>query len=127
MHKLVAFCLFSVSAAAYSASTAEAEPGAAYDLSAAKRSVVERAVMAVMKDPESARFGRITAAKGKDGIVTVCGYVNGRNSFGGYVGEMPFIGVLTGQNSSFYVVDIAGDEVDARATITICHRYGVGI
>jgi hypothetical protein len=44
------------------------------------------AVLAALKDPESARFGPMTA--GKPG--TVCGTVNARNSFGGYTGNRAF-------------------------------------
>jgi hypothetical protein len=43
------------------------------------------AVTAVLKDPESARFGAITT----DGKI-VCGSVNAKNSFGGYVGPKVF-------------------------------------
>ena len=41
-----------------------------------------------LKDPESARFRdvRRNTATG-----AVCGYVNAKNSYGGYVGETPFI------------------------------------
>ena len=42
-------------------------------------------VVATLKDPESARFGAITT----DGKV-ICGTVNARNSFGGYVGPKVF-------------------------------------
>jgi hypothetical protein len=49
------------------------------------KAVVKR----TMRDPESARFGE-TFVKSPV-LPTVCGYVNGRNSFGGYTGEQPFI------------------------------------
>lgn len=45
-----------------------------------------RAVLAALKDPESASFGRMSA--GKPG--TVCGTVNARNGFGGYSGNRAF-------------------------------------
>jgi hypothetical protein len=43
------------------------------------------AIVATLKDPESARFGAITT----DGKI-VCGTVNAKNSFGGYVGPKVF-------------------------------------
>lgn len=56
-------------------------------IAAAKRLVTER-----MKDPESAKFGRVV--RRESGIV--CGYVNAKNSMGGYAGEKGFI-VMAGK------------------------------
>jgi len=45
------------------------------------------AIAMKMKDPESARFaGVVVSPKGS----TVCGWVNAKNSYGGYVGYKPF-------------------------------------
>ena len=56
---------------------------------------VRAGVTAGLKDPTSPRFGTsFVAAKGSSGSVVVCGFVNAKNSFGGYVGEAPFIGVI---------------------------------
>jgi hypothetical protein len=41
-----------------------------------------------LRDPESVRYRNVAA--GPDGT-HVCGYVNAKNSFGGYVGFMPFV------------------------------------
>lgn len=56
------------------------------------QSVVERAkraVTAVLKDPESAKFGYIYPSAAM--INVACGTVNAKNSFGGYTGEQKFI------------------------------------
>lgn len=47
----------------------------------------KNAVLARLKDPESAKFGKVVFRE--DGVV--CGYVNAKNSFGGYAGEKAFI------------------------------------
>ncbi len=48
-------------------------------------------VRSLLKDPESARFRYTAAFKDKDsGLLVVCGYVNAKNSFGGYVGDKAF-------------------------------------
>jgi DNA-directed RNA polymerase subunit RPC12/RpoP len=39
-----------------------------------------------MKDPDSTKFGTVVSRAG-----VVCGYVNSKNSYGGYSGETPFI------------------------------------
>lgn len=46
----------------------------------------KQAVKAKLKDPESAEWRDLTY----DGRDNVCGYVNSRNSFGGYVGFRRF-------------------------------------
>ena len=43
-----------------------------------------------LRDPESARFEGIYAMKGSNGKLNYCGYVNSKNSFGGYTGKSQF-------------------------------------
>ena len=63
-------------------------------LSKSEQSMLKQAVRQNLKDPDSARFGRYTAfsyiEKGAKQIA-VCGYVNAKNSYGGYGGEKPYI------------------------------------
>lgn len=47
-------------------------------------------IAATMKDPESVRFADLTSSS-KDGTSIVCGWINAKNSYGGYVGFTPFI------------------------------------
>ncbi|WP_139800012.1 hypothetical protein [Plesiomonas shigelloides] len=51
----------------------------------AKALVVEQ-----LKDPNSAIFGEIWAMKGTNGHRSICGYVNAKNSYGGYTGKKMF-------------------------------------
>ncbi|WP_164881673.1 hypothetical protein [Paenirhodobacter populi] len=87
--------------------------------------MVQRDVTRSMKDPDSARFGNIAAAKSGQGAVIVCGFVNGKNSFGGYTGEVPFMGIL--KSSGYLVLDIASTENEYRAMIKTCRKEGVAI
>lgn len=48
-----------------------------------------------LKDPGSAQFRRVRLQKYKNGYV-VCGEVNGKNSYGGYVGFRPFVAGTSG-------------------------------
>lgn len=50
----------------------------------------KKAVISQLKDPESARFGEIWALSGTNGKRSVCGYINAKNSYGGYTGEKMF-------------------------------------
>lgn len=43
-----------------------------------------------LKDPKSAKFGKSFVSRSL-GMPIVCGYVNSKNSFGGYSGEQRFV------------------------------------
>jgi hypothetical protein len=60
------------------------------------------AVRRVLKDPEAARFSReFTSASG-----AVCGFVNMKNSYGGYGGDKRYLFVLaTGESAVFERAD----------------------
>ncbi len=51
------------------------------------QAIAKQAVLGRLKDPDSAKFGQVVARE--SGIV--CGYVNSKNSFGGYTGDKAFI------------------------------------
>lgn len=55
-------------------------------IAAAKKAVLER-----LNDPDSAKFGKIVVKE--SGVV--CGYVNAKNTFGGYTGEKEFVSLGT--------------------------------
>ncbi|MGO8840686.1 MAG: hypothetical protein ACLQF1_05960 [Methyloceanibacter sp.] len=65
-----------------------------YQLSDSYKATIEATVRATLKDPDSARFGAMSATKDMTGSVSVCGWVNAKNSFGGYTGDQLFIGLL---------------------------------
>ncbi len=43
-----------------------------------------------LKDPYSAQYEEIWALKGTNGKRSICGYVNSKNSYGGYTGKKMF-------------------------------------
>lgn len=55
------------------------------------RVAAEIAVERQLRDPKSAQYGTVTVRDFGNGDVIVCGQVNGKNAFGGYVGERPFV------------------------------------
>jgi hypothetical protein len=56
----------------------------------------ETAVRSELKDPESARFGPMSAFNGVavSGSIVVCGSVNAKNGCGGYAGAVPYLARL---------------------------------
>jgi hypothetical protein len=79
--------------------------------------VIEKAkaaILAKLKDPGSAQFGPIQRAmrpnmRGEP-TDTICGTVNAKNSYGGYIGAMPFVYfVASGTLSMVDAVQTPGD------------------
>jgi hypothetical protein len=92
----------------------------AYDLSVAEMDAIKAAVTSILINPESARFGTITASENeKTAQITVCGYVNAKDSSGGYAGNQPFKGVLKGKR--FVITKPLGSSM----TIIRCIYNGV--
>ena len=77
--------------------------GALFDeFSAPKETVRQR-----MNDPESANFSEVFNAKEDN---KVCGFVNGKNKFGAYVGSKPFIYDKLTKDVDFVEDEIATDQ-----------------
>lgn len=63
-----------------------------FTLTAEQEQAAKDAVIATLKDPESARFKSVVGVGDPDGTgaYSVCGSVNAKNSYGGYVGDRLF-------------------------------------
>ena len=103
-------------------------------LTAAQVATVEAAVRRQLRDPDSARFERVEMRVDAKGARTVCGLVNARNAYGGYVGAQPFFGLLvsakdrvTGAPAGdvFAVLQIGGSAVEQTVTRKMCARQGM--
>lgn len=109
------------------------EPGgpsvamAPYKLSAAEISAIKDGVKRGLKDPGSAQFEGGFAAGQEPGKkeITVCGFVNAKNGFGGYTGRKPFMGVLQAKPAFFATAGYGGTSSETEAVLTICKRYGL--
>jgi len=63
-----------------------------------------------LRDSQSARFRDVVLRKSIDGAVwEICGFLNAKNAYGGYVGYTRFIGMIV-DNS--YVVTAIGENAD---------------
>ena len=96
-------------------------PMAPYQIAA-----IQEGVKAALKDPESARFGDIKAGQRSNGDVVVCGWVNAKNSFGGYIGMVPFNGILADPSSDrFAFASAGGGRYGTEAVLEVCNMLGV--
>lgn len=99
-------------------------PSTPITLDRAQTQAVQAAVRATLKDPDSARFERIIASRNATGRIAVCGFVNAKNSYGGYTGMTPFNGEFTG---AVFTPDLIGTTEDfiVRAIRERCARQGL--
>lgn len=82
------------------------------------------AVVASLKDPDSARFGSFSHGKGS----AVCGLVNARNAAGGYTGARAFVYSPDGPAPDrLYIDEDAGDWRDRGIMAEIFAERGCSI
>lgn len=74
-----------------------------------------------LRDPSSAQFRNVRMVPYKDGRV-ICGEVNGKNAYGGYVGFKPFVSGVT----SFQIARSGGRyaELDSAANTGLIAACG---
>jgi hypothetical protein len=115
-------------AAAAVSDTGPTEPDRVFvTLTLEQQKAMEVAVRNRLIDPESARFGDFIAGYNPDLPDTslgVCGWVNGRNVYGGYTGEQPFIGFFTPEGA-FDVTEIGGGDRDTEFVVSLCSIIGM--
>ena len=92
---------------------------------------VRLGVRNILKDPDSAIFGRIIAGalNASHTSLVVCGWVNAKNSFGGYTGRRPFIGEVEGVfiQEAFTFLDVGDTDAEALAVIILCDHHGLSL
>ena len=94
-----------------------------YKLTALETQQLEIGVREDLIDPESARFFDIEAVSSSNGLVSVCGYVNAKNSFGGYVGKRAFFGSF--RETGFELRSLAQDDDTAAQVKNRCNMFGI--
>jgi len=109
--------------------TPQEPPGTPRTLNAAEVAAVQKGVKGDLKDPESARFGSVFAAENAKGTIAVCGYVNAKNSYGGYTGEQLFYGNLAKADKVmvFLTIGVGGDDLKQQIMRKMCRDAGVTV
>lgn len=114
---------------------ATVQPGSPVVLTPLQQEAVVSGVMPFMKDGPSVRFGTLRAARNGQGVVTVCGEVDGRDGAGRPTGFVPFIGVLPAPPAGtarrrdtvteFVLVEIGGTARDRAVVEGLCRESGL--
>lgn len=79
--------------------------------------IVERDVAKTFSTPDSAIFGKLSAAKPFDGDIQVCGWVKPNSNQGQLE---PYIGILGG--TMFVVVKLGGGDVERGRIMEYCRQ-----
>ena len=89
--------------------------------------LIHDAVRERLKDPESARFGTLVGGQDQKGVFSACGWVNSKNSFGGYTGIMPFAGIMIEVSNKrvFHVVSMGDGGDGSDAVLALCKALGL--
>jgi hypothetical protein len=116
-HHMAAACFF------VAAAVAQQAPAAAAEISPAQRQLAEDLVRKELKDPPSALFEGLVARPDANGrSLHICGWVNARNSFGGYVGRKPFYAIVTESGRDGLAMI---DEDNPQVLAGLCAEYGL--
>ena len=101
-------------------------------LTKADLALVQDGIKRILKDPESVRFGNMVAgADSKGQIRVVCLHVNAKNSYGGYTGDKPYMGVMLDGPPKIFEPAVATDpslsQYRDAAIYQQCAKAGVSI
>jgi len=99
-------------------------PPVPISLSKSQINTIRSSINSGLKDPYSSKFHKIRGAKIGNAIYA-CGMVNAKNSFGGYVGKRPFLGIFDG--SRFVVGGVASSDLEALQLLRRCSEYGINL
>lgn len=104
-----------------------AKPRTPYSLTDADHIAIREGFRTSIRDPSSLILGDAKATKTSDGVVTVCGMMNGKNGFGGYTGFVPYLGVLGTQDGRriFVVVNVGDGSSNPQAIAMVCAQNGI--
>jgi hypothetical protein len=99
------------------------------ELTPIEKASLTGALAQTLKDPNAAQFKWVPVIMlEREGIFDYCGYVNGRNSYGGYVGFQKFYAQISkndkGQFTRGLIRTIASDDVGTMATDGLCEKHG---
>lgn len=91
---------------------------------------VKTGVSRGLKDPESARFEEPFIAADDGQTIHVCGYVNARNSYGGYVGIKPFYALGDHLSKTFKGAAYGGEmyraeDIGSNVVREMCSKAGI--
>lgn len=99
------------------------------DLTEAEKKLIGPALAKGLKDPDSAKFswGKVPKQM-PPAEFYYCGMVNAKNSYGGYVGEKPFVAMFFVLNNKILSGSIIGMGSNAIATSVVektCTEHGL--
>jgi hypothetical protein len=101
------------------------------ELSQSEKSIISKSVISSLKDPEAARFKWLPlVVHSRDGVTDYCGLLNGKNSYGGYTGYMPFyVQLILDKEGNVVSSELRAmqknhDDISRDVARGVCGRFG---
>jgi len=92
-------------------------------LSMQQAQAVSTAFEGVLIDHKSAELSDLKSATSANGTLSVCGYINAKNRFGGYTGKLPFFGSFRGE--AFELRTVGQDRDTLHQVMNRCQMFGI--
>lgn len=98
------------------------------DLTASERSLVEAIMKRKLRDPGAAQFQSMGAVDEGERVL-VCGELNAKNVYGGYVGFVPFYGriIIDAGSPYFHLTALADDQATELRIRQTCAKKGLRV
>jgi hypothetical protein len=94
-------------------------------LSAAQETAAKEAIADLTRDPEATHFRQLKSrSQSRSGETIICGEMNGKNGFGGYIGYRPFWVTLTKEGKVSGAL-VANEESDIPQIQQMCATAGL--
>lgn len=100
------------------------------ELTPIEKATLAKAFAKTLKDPDSAKFEWTKVPKNWSGKTAIdyCATLNAKNSFGGYVGFQPYIGLITiagGKITGGTVTGLASNAGEQQLVSEMCAKKGL--
>jgi hypothetical protein len=100
------------------------------ELTPTEKSILAKEFSKSLKDPDSAKFEWTKVPKNWSGKSTLdyCATLNARNSFGGYVGFQPFVGLIItagGKIAGGSITGLASNAGERQLVTEMCAKKGL--
>lgn len=92
------------------------------NVSSQKMKAYQSAVADTLRDPESARFRSVRVIREADGSDALCGELNAKNAYGGYIGYEPFYAPVVAVKDKAVAVLWSPSRVGLETVLEKCGR-----
>jgi hypothetical protein len=104
-----------------------AKPVKTRELTKNEKKIIGEGIARGLKDPQSAQFRWLPFPESNEELISYCGMVNAKNSYGGYTGFKPFLAGILMKNGKIVGAVLIGADAGRygeEATLSVCNDKG---